>query len=409
METVVECFVTDEIVLDKLAFRDWVGGSTAAEAAREKEEDLAKWLLNANPPHRIENAFDPKWRMARNINMFECAEQFQFYEWITPFLNEPSQFRTQSLFVLQLSDIVHMIETYYSYDEAVMRDLLGKPLNKATGRDIQDQAEMIGTKVNSVRRQFDNLKRVLSRIEQEMMSNKGTQPLRTLLAVLTQDFMLSVELASQYQHVAFLCYNKIETSKSRLNVIDFTEWSSMAGVVMAMWGMEESLDLDLHFTDMMRLAKDALMDREQAHDFRKHVMALFKMSLHDSDVAPSMATLGKEHLFYRHMLGALERNFVNIARAIAQIGCGLQEWREIRDLFVDVNEKVLAPLNAADMTLEQVVTLLAAMDKALATSGMTTKSKAKTPPQWAVSWRKCVEGIKMLTVTMYPKIYGRHA
>ena len=32
-----------------------------------------------------------------------------------------------------------------------------------------------------------------------------------------QDFMLSVELASQYQHVAFLCYNKIETSKSRLN------------------------------------------------------------------------------------------------------------------------------------------------------------------------------------------------
>jgi len=37
-----------------------------------------------------------------------------------------------------------------------------------------------------------------------------------------------------------------------------------------------------------------------------------------------MATLGKEHLFYRHMLGALERNFVNIARAIAQIGCGLQ-------------------------------------------------------------------------------------
>ncbi len=32
----------------------------------------------------------------------------------------------------------------------------------------------------------------------------------------------------------------------------------------------------------------------------------------------------------------------------------VQEWREIRDLFVDVNEKVLAPLDALDMTLEQV-------------------------------------------------------
>ena len=75
METVVECFVTDEIVLDKLAFSEWVAGRTAADAAREKEKDLAKWLLTAKPPHRIENAFDPKWRMARNINMHECAEQ----------------------------------------------------------------------------------------------------------------------------------------------------------------------------------------------------------------------------------------------------------------------------------------------------------------------------------------------
>jgi hypothetical protein len=37
-----------------------------------------------------------------------------------------------------------------------------------------------------------------------------------------------------------------------------------------------------------------------------------------------MATLGKEQLYYRHMLGALERNFLSIARAVAQIGSGLQ-------------------------------------------------------------------------------------
>ena len=38
----------------------------------------------------------------------------------------------------------------------------------------------------------------------------------------------------------------------------------------------------------------------------------------------------------------------------------VQEWREIRDLFVDVNEKVLAPLDALDMTLEQVCVLVRA-------------------------------------------------
>ena len=399
--------MTDEIVLDKLAFKEWVSGRTAADAAREKEKELAEWLLTAQPPHRIENAFDPKWRMARNINMSECAEQFQFYEWITPFLNEPAQFQTQALFALQPSDVSYMLEAYYSYDQAVMRDLLGKTLTKAAFRDIQDQAELLQTKVHSVRRQFDNLKRILTRVEQEIVSGKGTHP-RTVLTMIMQDFRLPVELASQYEHISFLCYNKIETSKSRLNVLDFNEWSSMAGVVKAMWGTEDSLDLDLNFTDMMRLAKEALMDRETALDFRKHVMHIFRGSLHDSD-GPSMATLGKEQLYYRHMLSALEKGFVNIARAVAQIGSGLQEWREIRDLFVDINEKVLAPLDAADMSLEQVVTLLQAMDKAVAMSVITTKSKTKAPPAWALAWRKCVEGMKKLTITMYPKIFGRHA
>ena len=43
-------------------------------------------------------------------------------------------------------------------------------------------------------------------------------------------------------------------------------------------------------------------DRELANDLRKHVMALFRTSLHESPEPPSMAALGKEQLFYRHML-----------------------------------------------------------------------------------------------------------
>jgi hypothetical protein len=43
-------------------------------------------------------------------------------------------------------------------------------------------------------------------------------------------------------------------------------------------------------------------DRELANDLRKHVMALFRTSLHESPEPPSMAALGKEQLYYRHML-----------------------------------------------------------------------------------------------------------
>jgi len=88
--------------------------------------------------------------------------------------------------VLQPVDVAYMIETYYSYDEAVMRDLLGKSLTKAAMRDIQDQAEMLGIKVNSTRRQFDNLKRILTRIEQQMLANKGAPASRSILTGITQ-------------------------------------------------------------------------------------------------------------------------------------------------------------------------------------------------------------------------------
>ena len=119
------------------------------------------------------------------------APQFQLYEWITPALNEPTQFHTQSLFVLQPADVAYMIETYYGYDEGVMRDLLGKSLTKAAIRDIQDQAEILGTKVNSTRRQFDNLKRILTRIEQHMLEkksagNKSAPASRSILSVIMQ-------------------------------------------------------------------------------------------------------------------------------------------------------------------------------------------------------------------------------
>ncbi len=88
--------------------------------------------------------------------------------------------------MLQPVDVAYMIETYYSYDEVVMRELLGKSLTKAAMRDIQDQAEMLGIKVNSTRRQFDNLKRILTRIEQQMLANKGAPASRSILSSITQ-------------------------------------------------------------------------------------------------------------------------------------------------------------------------------------------------------------------------------
>mmetsp|Transcript_31204 Transcript_31204/g.100118 ORF Transcript_31204/g.100118 Transcript_31204/m.100118 type:complete len:419 (-) Transcript_31204:22-1278(-) len=412
VETVLECFVTDKIKIDEAAFKVWIRGHTAAEAARYKEAFLKNILTNMN----IVDPHDSRINVARRINRQECNEQFQLYEWLTPMLNSPPLFQTQSLYTLYPGDVTFMIQEYYSFDETVMRELLGKALSKGDGREVEDNSEMLRVQVRSVRRQFNNTKRIMKHVETEIQAVRASGRLltKTILEMIQEDFCLPMELASQYLHMIFLCFNKIETFKSRLNLLDFNEWNSLSGVVMAMWGSEKSLELDLHFTDQMRQAKEALLDKETFSDIRKHILSSFKSTIADLDGAWSggggggsihLGTgTGSHHMqTTRKMMAALESNFNSIMKAIAQIGSGLQEWREVRDLFVDLNDKVLQPLDQADMSLEQVMILFSSMDKALSVS------KKKQLPMWAAAWRKCVEAIKMLTVTMYPKLYGRHA
>lgn len=100
-------------------------------------------------------------------------------------------------------------------------------------------------------------------------------------------------------------------------------------------------------------------------------------------------------------MAALDRSFNGIVKGMLQIGSALQEWREVRDIFIDVQEKILDPCDKADLSLEQVIMLLGAMDKV-------SRGRPKQPG-WGTAWIKCVEGIKMVTITMYPKLFGRHA
>jgi hypothetical protein len=57
----------------------------------------------------------------------------------------------------------------------------------------------------------------------------------------------------------------------------------------------------------------------------------------------------------------------------------------------------------------QVILLFGAMDKAVHSLPAIAKAKGKPLPAWAAAWRRCVEGVKMVTVTMYPALFGRHA
>lgn len=402
IESIMECCVTESIVSDEVSFNMWVDGRTPQEAEQAKRRALFQFLFGDTPPAQLRDAQKRTWATAQKLSIQECIDQFQIYEWMLPYFYEPKSFEKQMTFVLDEKVLEGMIERFYSFDEIVMRELLGKVTSKAVRRDLEDMTEGSSVAVKSARRQFDNMKRVMTHVQQELAakSNASTRTGSsiTVLEMIIEHFLLPLELASQYQHVIFMSTNKIETFKNRLSIIDFKEWNSLAGVIMALWGSEYSLEFDVQFTEQMRNAKESFSMRETMSDYKKHVFTQLKGLIADSDPSPN--TAGREQAL-RTKMAALDRSFNGIVKGMLQIGSALQEWREVRDIFIDVQEKILDPCDKADLSLEQVIMLLGAMDKV-------SRGRPKQPG-WGTAWIKCVEGIKMVTITMYPKLFGRHA
>jgi hypothetical protein len=225
----MDCWVTGSMGVDVSLFSCWVQGIPHLDAARRRE------ILLDLPP----GLPDTRRRTIKELNFAECAEQYQIFEWLTPYLNTPHLLSAQSVFQLGQAQASELIQLYYSMDDNVVRALLGKLLSKALRRDIDEIATATRTHLCSARRQFDNLKRVLKHVEQSIARARADGlARRTILNIIVEDFLLPVELASHYLHAVFLCVNRVETNKGRLAALDLTQWNSVAGVALAMWGEE---------------------------------------------------------------------------------------------------------------------------------------------------------------------------
>lgn len=59
----------------------------------------------------------------------------------------------------------HFHLRYYSLDDVVARELLGKKLSSRYRKDLDELAEKTGVKLKSCCRQFDNVKRIFKMVE----------------------------------------------------------------------------------------------------------------------------------------------------------------------------------------------------------------------------------------------------
>ncbi|GBM01904.1 Acidic fibroblast growth factor intracellular-binding protein [Araneus ventricosus] len=88
-----------------------------------------------------------------------------------------------------------LIERYYEFDDAVIREFLGKKLSARNRKDLDDVSEKTGIQVKSCRRQFDNVKRVYKVVEDSSCE---------LVDSIRVTFLLSENLARSVISVHFI-------------------------------------------------------------------------------------------------------------------------------------------------------------------------------------------------------------
>lgn len=218
---------------------------------------------------------------------------------------------------------------YFSLEEAVVRELIGRRLVGKTRRDMDDISKRTMVPLASGRRQFDNLCAVMKTIE-ESPSN--------LFTLVKRKFLLPPELIRCYVGALFLNHHQIDVnSQPTVEGIALDVVLECTNAIIRCWSV-----------DKCSLAFDPAI----AHDMRDLKAALWNTQSEWTNII-----LNRVSEDMKMRLASAESVIVRIIQSALQIGSGLVNTREVRDLLVDIVDSMSFPLmhdiglkNDADLT-----------------------------------------------------------
>jgi Acidic fibroblast growth factor binding (FIBP) len=117
---------------------------------------LQLWLkgLTVSQATSLREDADP---VLRDVLEIDTADHFRLFEELQPSLEEPHT----SLCLLSIAPSVRaaMADSFYSFDDVVIREFLGRKFTSRARKDLDEVSDITGVPRRSCLRQFDNLKR----------------------------------------------------------------------------------------------------------------------------------------------------------------------------------------------------------------------------------------------------------
>lgn len=255
---------------------------------------------------------------------------------IEKLLHLPTQLSEQWTFQMTPQTEKLLIEKYYDFKDSVIREILGKKLSQRNRKELDDVSEKTEIGIKSCRRQFDNIKRVYKMIED--MAGNLVQNIQT-------QFLLPHELAKKYAAIVYIANNRFETNKRKLQYLQFSDFLHCSLEIMNNWSCtnpeckyeETSMEIDREFLHDLRELR-VLLEKDLLEEHRVSVLRLIKSKVPDKKYSD------------------IDVQFKGISRNIINVASGLNHSKEMRDLFLDIVEKVIEPfksmkLNHSDVSL----------------------------------------------------------
>lgn len=320
MFTEVDVFIGNNTLVDPIIYEHWLEGLTAQDAAKDVREKEYSALGNVHEELIISYVLD----------------QYRTFHMIEKLLHLPTQLSEQWTFQMTPQTEKLLIEKYYDFKDAVIREILGKKLSQRNRKELDDVSERTEVGIKSCRRQFDNIKRVYKAIED--MAGNLVQNIQTT-------FLLPHELAKKYAAIVYIANNRFETNKRKLQYLQFADFLHCSLEIMNNWSCanpeckyeETSMEIDREFLHDLRELR-LLLEKDLLEEHRVSVLRQIKSKVPDKKYSD------------------IDVQFKGISRNIINVANGLNHSKEMRDLFLDIVEKVIEPfksmkLNHSDVSL----------------------------------------------------------
>jgi len=150
--------ISDPLTIDLEVFNFWLDGLSVEDAADQllylqESDDL---LQRIDATRHDPQVHSREWQQ---LVTSDAGSQFRTFRMLKPYLDDPTRWADQRF---RMPAVVRqrVLDAYYSFDDRLMREALGRKPTPKLRRALEAQCERLNISLTSCRRQADNLYRL---------------------------------------------------------------------------------------------------------------------------------------------------------------------------------------------------------------------------------------------------------